>query len=217
MSLPFPQAVVFDWDNTLIDNWDAITEALNKVRAMSGLETWTTPQARVKSARPMRVSFPEWFGDAWEARRDIFYAHFEAVHIERLRVMAGAPELLAVLDARGIPMFIVSTKKNSLLNKEIDHLGWRRYFKAIVGALDCPRDKPDRMPVDHALAAAGLKADNPAIWLVGDTHADVECALRSGCTPVLVGDSAYAASLGIRASFPDCHALVEWMADARRL
>lgn len=211
MGIPFPQAVLFDWDNTLIDNWDAITEALNKVRAMSDLETWTTPQARVKSARPLRVSFPEWFGDAWEARRDIFYAHFEAIHIEKLKIMAGAAELLTALDARAIPLFIVSTKKNVLLNKEIDHIGWRPYFKAIVGALDCPRDKPDRMPVDHALSMVGLKADNTANWFVGDTHADVECALRSGCTPVLMGGPAYAASLGIRASFPDCLTLRRWL------
>ncbi|HAX91907.1 MAG TPA: HAD family hydrolase [Rhodospirillaceae bacterium] len=210
-SIPAPQAVIFDWDNTLIDNWGAITDALNKVRAMNGLETWTVPEARVKSARPLRVSFPEWFGDKWEAMRDIFYDRFYAVHIEQLVVMKGAPELLECLHNASIPMFIVSTKKNEILNKEVDHLGWRPFFKAIIGSMDCERDKPDRMPVDVALSSVGMKADDPAVWFVGDTHADVECSLRSGCTPVLVGDIASARGLGIRLHFFDCNTLKNWI------
>lgn len=204
---PFPTAVIFDWDNTLIDNWDAITEALNKVRAMRGLETWSVAEARVKSARALRVSFPEWFGDWWETARDLFYDHFYAVHIQRLQVLSGAPELLDWLRDRNIPLFIVSTKKNILLNAEVDHLGWRHYFKSIMGSLDTPRDKPDRMPVDLALKAAGLKADNPSVWFVGDTHADVECALRSGCTPVVVGHAHDHKQIGVKLIFSDCQEL----------
>ena len=210
-NIPAPQAVIFDWDNTLIDNWGAITDALNKVRAMHGLETWTVPEARVKSARPLRVSFPEWFGDKWESMRDIFYDHFYAVHIEQLMVMKGALELLTFLHEQKIPMFIVSTKKNEILNKEVDHLGWRPFFKAIIGSMDCERDKPNRMPVDCALASVGMKADDPAVWFVGDTHADVECSLRSGCTPVLVGDIGVAQGLGLRLHFFDCNALKNWI------
>ena len=31
-----PRAVLFDWDNTLVDNWATITEALNAARAAGG-------------------------------------------------------------------------------------------------------------------------------------------------------------------------------------
>lgn len=201
---PFPIAVGFDWDNTLIDNWEAITEALNKVRAMNGLETWTVPEARVKSARALRVSFPEWFGDKWEAIRDIFYTHINAVHIERLRVMPGAAELLAWLQEQGIPMFVVSTKKNKLLQAECSHLGWNSYFSRLIGSLDLPKDKPHRLPVDEALSSINLKADNPAVWYVGDTHADVELALNSGITPVFVGNLQQGERLGVKLNFSDC-------------
>lgn len=208
---PFPKAIVFDWDNTLVDNWAAITAALNKVRAMHGLETWTVDEAMVKSARPLRVSFPEWFGDKWESMSDIFYEHFRSVQLETLQVKEGAEALLRWLQEAGIPAFVVSTKKNTLLNMELDHLGWRPLFKRVVGSLDCKQDKPHRMTVDYALDAVGIEADNPAVWFVGDTHADVECALRSGCTAVIVGKKAYAEELGIRLHFFDCKQLKKWL------
>lgn len=211
---PFPSAVIFDWDNTLIDNWDAIAEALNKVRALNGLETWTVPEARLKSSRALRVSFPEWFGDKWEEMRDIFYDHFHKIQIERLKVLPGAEELLLWLRDRNIPLFVVSTKKNILLRAEAQHLGWTDHFVSIIGSLDVPKDKPHRLSVDTALQKAGLKADTPAVWFVGDTHVDVECALRSGCTPVLVGNLQQGQKLGIKCNFSDCvmlrTALIKW-------
>lgn len=204
---PFPTAVVFDWDNTLIDNWDGITQALNKVRAMNGLETWTVPEARLKSSRALRVSFPEWFGDKWEEMRDIFYEHFHKVEFETLKTKSGAKELLDWLQSRQIPMVVVSTKQNVLLRAEAAHLGWTPYFRQMLGSLDAPKDKPDRAPVDMALAACNMKADNPSVWFVGDTHVDVECALRSGCTPALVGNLQHGCKLGVKCNFFDCFEL----------
>jgi len=204
---PFPSAVIFDWDNTLIDNWGAITEALNKVRALHGLETWTVPEARIKSSRALRDSFPEWFGDKWEEMRDIFYTHFNSVHIERLTVMDGAPDLLEWLREHKIPLFIVSTKNNTLLNAEVDHLGWRSIFVSIMGSLDTPKDKPNRMPVDIALGRGGLQGDNPSVWFIGDAQSDVECALNSGCMPVMIHNIEYGKKIGVKLNFSDCFAL----------
>ena len=204
---PYPQAVIFDWDNTLIDNWDAITDGLNKVRALNGLETWSPEEARIKSARALRDSFPEWFGDKWQKMRDIFYEHFYAVHLEKLKVKSGAEELLSYLYEKDLPLFVVSSKKNVLLKKEVSHLGWDKFFTAVIGSLDVSKDKPNRMPVDYALSSLNMSADNPAVWMVGDTHVDVECALCSGCTPVLVGHLPLGTRLGVKLNFSDCFVL----------
>ncbi|MDD3181540.1 MAG: HAD family hydrolase [Alphaproteobacteria bacterium] len=204
---PFPTAVIFDWDNTLIDNWDGITEALNKVRALNGLDTWTVAEARLKSSRALRVSFPEWFGDKWEEMRDIFYEHFYKVQIQTLRVLPGAEELLIWLREKKVPLFVVSTKRSDLLRAEAEYLGWTPYFVCMMGSLAAPKDKPDRMPVDIALRKAKLLADNPSVWFIGDTHVDVESALRSGCTPILVGNIQQGHKLALKYAFSDCVAL----------
>lgn len=203
-NLPFPKAVIFDWDNTLIDNWPAITEALNKVRGMHGLETWTVQEARQKSSRALRESFPEWFGDKWEDMRDIFYDTFNKEHLTRLQIMEGAPELLEWLQNRNIPMFIVSTKKNSLLKSEVEYLGWQKYFLSLMGSMDAPKDKPHRMPVDIALKQGGLNADNPRVWFVGDAQSDIECALHSGCTPIFVGNRQLGEQFSMKFIFSSC-------------
>ncbi len=203
--LPYPKAIIFDWDNTLVNTWPAITVALNKARSAYGLETWTVEEARVKSARALRVSFPEWFGDDWKDARDIFYDCYHKEHATRLVEMDGAESLLSAVQDANIPAVIVSTKKNTILNTEVDHMGWRPYFKAIVGSIDASHDKPHPAPVVMALREVGLKIGDEPIWFVGDTHADVECALRCSCMPVLVNNLSESICLGIKWSFSDCN------------
>lgn len=205
--MQWPRAILFDWDNTLVDSWVAIADALNLTRSTFGLDTWTVDEARVKSARALRDSFPEWFGAEWENARDIFYARYNEVHAQLVRPMPGADDLLAFLTEGKIPLGIVSTKKNILLHEEVENLGWNRHFLAIIGSMDAPKDKPDRAPVDMALSQMGIALDNPSVWFVGDSHADVECALRSGCTPILIGPKAEAERLGIKGSFSDCNTM----------
>ncbi len=47
-------------------------------------------------------------------------------------------------------------------------------------------DKPQPEPVQLALSNIAQKPHN--IWFVGDTMIDVECAINSGCCPILFGD-----------------------------
>jgi phosphoglycolate phosphatase-like HAD superfamily hydrolase len=50
MTVLRPAAVVFDWDDTLIDNWGAIRNALNAAFVAMGHETWTLAETRARSA-----------------------------------------------------------------------------------------------------------------------------------------------------------------------
>lgn len=211
---PLPQGVIFDWDNTLVNTWPVIAEALNTARSAFGLETWSVAEARIKSARALSETFPEWFGENWEKARDLFYDRFAAVHCERLVAMDGAEELLRFLHEKGLPLFVVSNKKGIYLRDEIRCLGWQDMFTNIVGAGEAPCDKPARESVEMVLSGTDLRADDQRIWLVGDTQVDVEGALKAGCTPVLLHDSATAARLGVELFFSDCHtmktALYNW-------
>ena len=85
-----PRAVLWDWDNTLVDGWAAIAAGLNAARAAHGLPEWTLEEVRGRVRRSLRESFPEMFGEAWERARDIFYAEVRARHLAVLRPMPGA-------------------------------------------------------------------------------------------------------------------------------
>ncbi len=184
-----PRAVLFDWDNTLIDSWPVIHESLNATLTAYGIPPWTMEETRARVRHSMRDSFPQLFGDRWEEAGEFFYRQFAAIHIDRIEPRPGAREMLAALHEAGLYLGVVSNKKGSFLRHEANHLGWANYFGAIVGALDAPRDKPAREPVEMALAGSTIDPGGE-VWFVGDAGIDLECAANTGCVPVLIRDDA---------------------------
>jgi phosphoglycolate phosphatase len=81
---------------------------------------------------------------------------------------------------------VVSNKTGALLRREAEGIGWSTLFGSMVGAGDAVLDKPHSAPVALALQTSGIPASD-AVWLVGDTGVDMECAYNSGCIPVLLG------------------------------
>lgn len=185
-NIPRPTIVLFDWDNTLVENWRAVQGALNAALADAGKLPMDLEQVMFQARHSSRDIFPDLFGARWPDARAIFYDHFAANHLAGLSLMQGAEDLLDALGEQDLPLGIVSNKKGDLLRREIAHLGWSARFVSVVGAQDAPRDKPDPAPVFRALDIAGIGASQ-AVWLVGDTDVDMRAALAAGCTPVLVG------------------------------
>jgi phosphoglycolate phosphatase len=182
-----PRAVVFDWDNTLIDSWAAIQDAQNHVFSHFGMPLWTLDETRRRVRGSMRDSYPAMFGDRWQEAGEVFYARFTARHKEMIAVLPGADELLAGLADAGFYLAVVSNKKGDYLREEAQHLGLDRFFGQIVGAFDAPRDKPAVEPVDLALRGSGISRGGD-VWFVGDADIDMECATNAGCVPILVRD-----------------------------
>jgi len=180
-----PRAIIFDWDNTLVDSWVVIQDALNTTFREFGVTEWTLEETKVRVAKSMRDSFPELFGEQWEAAGKAFYGHFEAIHLDRLTPLPGAAEMLAELSDLGIYLGVVSNKTGKLLRLEAEKLGWNKHFGNIIGATDAPRDKPAKDPVLMALDGSGIQPGLD-VWFAGDARIDMECALNAGCTPVLV-------------------------------
>lgn len=183
--LPRPKAIVFDWDNTLIDSWQSIHDAQNHTLVHFGLKPWSLEETRQRVRGSMRDSYPQLFGDRWREAGEIFYARFEARHLQTLTPLPDSTEMLEELSAAGIYLAVVSNKKGDYLRKEADHLGWTRYFGRIVGAFDAKRDKPSVDPVDLALAGSGVTRGSE-VWFAGDADIDMECAGEAGCLAVLL-------------------------------
>ncbi|HEU0117830.1 MAG TPA: HAD family hydrolase [Alphaproteobacteria bacterium] len=207
MALTFPKAIIFDWDNTLVDSWPAIMDAINQTRKHYGLETWSLPEIKKNCTRAARDSFPEWFGEEWEVAYAYYYNAFDKVRKQYgIVTMPGATELLKYLNEKEVPCFIVSNKRGDYLRIEIAQLKWKDYFTGVAGAHDAPKDKPAREHVVHALTGSGHEP-HPDIWFVGDSEADVACARNANCTPALIGTPEDAQKLGVELVFPDCQAL----------
>jgi len=180
-----PRAIVFYWDNTLVDSWATIHEALVLTFTAMGHEPWTLAETKIRVRRSLRDAFPALFGDRWEDARKLYLDHFTSMHIERLTPILGAAELLAEARDAGFHLAVLSNKTGRILRLEADHLCWTPNFKRLVGAGDAKADKPDPVAMQFALEGSGLAASD--VWYVGDTALDMECAARAGCTAVLLG------------------------------
>jgi phosphoglycolate phosphatase len=203
-----PAAILWDWDNTLVDGWAAIEAGLNAAFRAFGLPEWdrATVLARVRKSLP--ESFPPMFGAQWEGARDIFYATVRSCHLDVLNPMPGAAAAIAAAGALG-PQAVVSNKQGALLRAEAAHLGWAPRFGALVGAGDASADKPAAAPLLLALQRLGIPPSSE-VWYVGDTVLDMQAARAAGCRAVLLGDAGHDGGLTAAqpdAAFIDGHAL----------
>ena len=186
MTLRLPRAVLFDWDNTLVDNWGCVAAAMNAALDSFGMAAWSEQEVRDRARLSMRDSFPALFGPDWQQASDIFYAHFANHHLAHLKAMPGADSLLDALRDQHIYLGVVSNKTGRFLRAEAAALGWTHHFGSLVGAGDAAHDKPARDPVDLALNGTGIAA-GPEVWFVGDADVDLQIAHVTGCVPVLLG------------------------------
>ena len=137
---PLPRAVIFDWDNTLVDSWDAIMIAMNGALAHFGKPTWTMDEVRRRCKYAAKDYFPDLFGADWKKAFEVYYQHFNAVRADHsAKPRPGAGDLLRWLKAHSIPAFVVSNKRGDYLRQEAAALGWNDYFVTLVGANDTPK------------------------------------------------------------------------------
>lgn len=179
-----PKAIIFDWDNTLVDTWPLIHGAIDKTMTAMGREPWGMKKVRDTVHKSMRESFPEIFGDKWEEAGEIYKNTYRSTHLN-IQLLEGSLELLQELHQMGILLFVVSNKMGATLRKEVEQLGLNEIFFAVIGSLDAKYDKPDKAPVELALIGSDLDPKKDEIWFVGDTIADIDCAKNSGCRPIL--------------------------------
>lgn len=181
-----PRAVLFDWDNTLVNTWPIIVECYHDTFTALGQIPWTADEVKARAHGSLRDAFPALFGErAGEAER-VFYETFHRIHLERLEPLPGAEALLERACSNGRYVAVVSNKMGKNLRAEVAHLGWSRWISRAVGARDAKYDKPAPDPIYLALAGTGIAPDE-TVWMVGDTPADLKCAHAAGCLPVFFG------------------------------
>ncbi len=186
-----PKAIIFDWDNTLVNTWPVIHSALASTFMEMGLEPWSFERVKRDVRKSMRDSFPEIFGDRWQKAADAYQEYYRTSHLGKFEALPLAAEVLEEVKKLGIYSVVVSNKKGGNLREEAKYIGWSGFFDNIVGAGDADRDKPHADPVHLAFAGSGF-TPGVDVWFIGDSVIDLECAFNTGCTAILYGDDATA-------------------------
>jgi len=181
-----PKAILFDWDNTLVDTWHTVFGALNSALEAVNRPLLSTEEFLRRPHHSMRDSSFELFGDHFQKGEQVFYESIDKFHLKSIKSLEGAEGLLNDLKNKGIYVGVVSNKDGHHLRKEVKYLQWDSFFSQVIGARDTEADKPSNIPVLAALKNSQVSPGHD-VWFVGDSIVDVQCAQASGCVPVVVG------------------------------
>lgn len=185
-----PRAIIFDWDNTLVDSWDLIHESVNSTLVKYGKSPWSLEETKLKIHKSNKNTLPEYFPDEDWKEVGEFYRNCYINIKNRLKPLPDVENTLKAIADKKIHVSLVSNKFGPILKEEVQALRMDKYFKVVIGAGDLKDDKPSPITVHAALIDTGLNPSDE-VWFIGDTITDMETAYNSSCAPVLFGDSDY--------------------------
>ncbi|ACT69849.1 HAD-superfamily hydrolase, subfamily IA, variant 1 [Neorickettsia risticii str. Illinois] len=167
-----PEAILFDWDDTIVDTRVMILNAVNKTLSHFG-----KPVLDRDMNAPERMDFfKQTFGEEWIFAYSLFTDHLRSENPEPLRIFPGFTSFLDLITEKRIFTGIVSNKYNELLKKEVDSLGLTDRFDVIVGSGDTDQDKPSAKPLLYALSIGNITPSRETVLFIGNSATDMECA-----------------------------------------
>ncbi|HEY4342380.1 MAG TPA: HAD family phosphatase [Steroidobacteraceae bacterium] len=184
-------AVIFDMDGTLLDTERVAQEAFFTTCEELGVSPRTDLLLRcVGAAEPIaRRVIREGYGPTLDS--DAFFAAWSG-HFTRLSkdtpapVKEGAVALLDTVAQLGLPMAIATSSGTAHALEKLRRAGLLERFKAVIGADQVSRPKPD--PEVYLAAAAQLGVDPQACLAIEDSEYGVRAAHAAGMTVIQVPD-----------------------------
>ncbi|MDZ4791621.1 MAG: HAD-IIIA family hydrolase [Hyphomicrobiales bacterium] len=187
---PWPLAVIFDLDGTLIDSAGDIASALNNVMETRGF----APFEMVKVREMIGGGIPKLVEKAFLSH-GVQPDDLEPVIMDFLKVYAancvvdtklydGALPLLERLHADGVKIGLCTNKQQAISEEILERLGIAHFFGAVVGERKGQPRKPDAEPLRLAMQQLGVTAAETL--MVGDSAADSGCAQAAGVPVALV-------------------------------
>jgi phosphoglycolate phosphatase len=203
VSRPRPQAIVFDFDLTLVNSLDGFVESHVAAAHAVGFE----PPPRAAIARTIGTPLPDVFrllyGDGSVALLDTWLEAYQARADEVMTGLTvwldGAEAAVRQLHDAGFALGIVSQKLRYRVDDVLDGAGLRDCFAVVLGGDDVAALKPD--PRGLLTAIERLEAAPRSRLYVGDTAIDAETAFRAG-VPFIAVLTGYAAADEFDAFYP---------------
>jgi phosphoglycolate phosphatase len=196
------RAVLFDLDGTLVDSYDALTEAVNYARREHGLHELSGAHIRDFVGDGLEKLLQRAFDTLHvpPSVTDAFESRYDEICCQESKVLADVEATLAELHGAGVLMAVCTNKPTAFSKKILDFLELSPYFRAIVGPDLAGARKPQAEHVLHTLAATSC-APGEALF-VGDMPIDVHAARNSGIAVAVVATGSSSVD-ALRAAAPD--------------
>ena len=170
------EAVLLDFDMTLVDSVPAILEATNRFAADLGLKPVTRDLLLASIGLPLEDTWVAFWGGYQPDWPRIYQERYKDLETRGFRLFPDTIEVLETLRAAGIKTAVVTNRWMAPL--AVANAGLDGYFDAVVGADDAPRPKPFPDPLWRALELLGV--DRSRAVYAGDTAIDMRAAVAAG-------------------------------------
>jgi HAD superfamily hydrolase (TIGR01509 family) len=195
------ECVLFDWDGTLLDSFEADAQAYSRMFDALGMNWSLEELKRHYSPNWHRVYRAARLPRAKWEEADRLWMRFYKKH--RPELQPGARQVLRALDRRFM-MALVSSGNRSRVLRQLREHNLSAMFRTKVCSEDAPRRKPHPAPLRMALDRLCISAE--VCVYIGDAPEDIEMAHRAGVRAIgVLGVSPVPERL--RAANPD--ALIE--------
>ncbi|HTT51159.1 MAG TPA: HAD family phosphatase [Streptosporangiaceae bacterium] len=181
------QAVLFDMDGLLVDSEPLWFEVEAGIMARMGSPWGPADQEYlIGGSLPRSTAYMQRKAVVPVARdviaRWLVQGMADLVRERGVRLMPGAAELLAEIEAAGIPFALVTSAEREIMAATLDVIGVR--FPATVCAADVTRKKPD--PEPYLRAAALLGAEPSRCVALEDSPTGLAAAQAARCAVIAV-------------------------------
>lgn len=178
------RAILFDLDGTLLDTLADIANAANAALTRMGLPTHSIDKYRRFVGDGAGCLARRVLGEAGrdekmlEQCRQAIAEEYQKRWAENTRPYPGLPELLGELNARGVPMAVLSNKPHEATMTVVEFFFPGNPFRIVRGAQPGVPIKPD--PTAALRIAAGLHVEPERFIFLGDTDTDMKTAVAAG-------------------------------------
>jgi HAD superfamily hydrolase (TIGR01549 family) len=203
-------AIVFDLDGTLVDTMSWVPGTyVDTIRALGG-PVVTGEEVLASFSLGPTAAVLERFLARPVAAADLqaYHDHYTAA-AAKTRPFPGVVEMLEALHADGIALAIFTGAQRRAAAHLLATTGLERWFGIVVGGDDAGNAKP--APDGLQIACERLGVDPADTAYVGDTVADLQCAMSAGSLAVHAGWS------GTTVPTTEEHAVAASPADVRHV
>lgn len=177
--------IVFDWDGTLVNTIPFLQQTFKATFKHIDIPEVSYPDIQnIASQCGGQGLFVAIFKDKAEEAKSFFYEYTKKHHLELLETFSDAEKVVRFCADNGIICNILSNKKSDVLKKEVEYLGWSKYFNKISGAGEYHIDKPAKEPCYGLFNNQLPQSDE--ILVVGDSPTDVKMAEVWNCPCAII-------------------------------
>jgi phosphoglycolate phosphatase len=176
------QAIIFDFDGTLVDTFPGILRSWQMTFEALGLGPVDPERVRASIGPTKDVYLKMMLGDLapthGEKALEMYKRFYKQESPARTFVYDGVYELLEILAKKKVPMAIASNKPFRQITLLAEKFGFTPRFRLIMGPEITGKGKPDPDMFLRCAAHTGVAPENTLV--VGDTELDMIAAQRAG-------------------------------------